>query len=110
MEFEITIRYDESELKRVLSVLQTLESQSDARSDLDDRQRAVLEAIQEHRNEGVTLRNIHRAVAEHEDGVFSEEAANDSWNDEREKVQSIVWDLSDRGLVQNNNRTWYPTV
>jgi alpha-D-ribose 1-methylphosphonate 5-triphosphate synthase subunit PhnI len=110
MEFETTIRYDESELKQVLSVLQTLESRSDADSDLDDRQSAVLEAIQEHRNDGVTLQNIHRLVAERESDLFSEEAANDSWNDEREEVQSVVWNLKRHGLIQNNNRTWYPAV
>ena len=109
MEFETTIRYDESEQGRVLSVLEKLESQTDVHSELDDRQSIVLEAIQE-RRDGVTLQNIHRIAAGHESGLFSEEAANDSWNDEREEVQSIVWDLNDRELVQNNNRTWYPTV
>lgn len=72
-------------------------------------ERIVLKAV--NKDPGMPLRYIHEAATSFEDSPFAYSPAfGDGWNDERHKVQSILWELKKRGLAKNKDRDWYLTV
>lgn len=72
--------------------------------DLTKEEQSVLEAI---RNKpGYALRTIHEQVAEQDDSPLDEYSGE--WDEDRKKVQELIYSLESKGLVSNRARSWYP--
>jgi hypothetical protein len=72
--------------------------------DLTKEEQSVLEAI---RNKpGYALRTIHEQVAGQDDSPLDEYSGE--WDDDRKKVQELIYSLEEKGLVSNKARSWYP--
>lgn len=119
MQLELTITADESELPLVVNALSTLEGDvavsvgadgdhgGRTAIDLTEEERCVLAAVQE--SPGSALRVIHWTVNELDGTPFDEYLQEDSWNDEREEVQGLLWSLKGDDLVRNEGQQWYLT-
>lgn len=120
MEVTVTIAADEDELSEVIPVLSSLSESASAEVDtggelnsvesaigsLSEEERYVLWALQE--SPGSALRVIHRTATQAEDSPFNDFDSDNGWNDERQRVRNILWEL--RGeLTRNDGQLWYPT-
>ncbi len=118
MQIEVSITADGSELPALVGALTTLkdadisvttkEPETDhVVPDLTEEERYVLAAVQA--SSGSALRVIHRKANELDGSPFDAYSREDGWNDEREKLQNILWSLKSDNLVRNDGQQWYPT-
>lgn len=120
MELQITIRSDLEEKNsnwgRIKEAIDHIEGENEDLDmqvksddsgrdpDLIEEEQSVLEAI---RNKpGYALRTIHKQVAEQDDSPLDEYSGE--WDDDRKKVQELIYSLEAKGLVSNEARSWYP--
>ena len=120
MEIDITIRLyleeDKGNWSRIKEAIDHLDGESgelDIVAESDDgghnpdlikEEQSGLEAI---RNKpGYALRTIHEQVAEQDDSPLDEYSGE--WDDDRKKVQELIYSLESKGLVSNKARSWYP--
>lgn len=119
MKIEVAVTADRSELPEIVEMLQTVGDSPDVNvseeeenedvldADLSEEERYVIAAVQE--SPSSALRVIHRKVTGLDGSPFSEYDRDDGWNNEREAVQSILWNLKDKGYVRIDGQRWLPT-
>lgn len=115
MEIEITIKADESELSEVTEMLSGLDAETEVAAgdegespidELTEEELYVIAAVQE--SPRSALRVIQRTANQLEGSPFTEYDEDEGWNEERERIQSLLWSLSEDGWVENDGQQWYP--